>query len=131
MALYESLKWLHVGCVIATGSGFVARGALMLTGSPLIEARIVRVAPHLIDTALLASAISMAVLARLSPLAHPWLAAKIVALLVYIVLGSLALRRARTRAQRIGAFAGAVFAFAYIVGVALTRDPLSWMARTG
>ncbi|MCU0938161.1 MAG: SirB2 family protein [Burkholderiaceae bacterium] len=129
MTLYEALKWVHVGCVIASGAGFVARGALMLAGSPLLEARIVRVAPHVIDTVLLASAVTMAVLAQLSLLAHPWLAAKIVALLVYIVLGSLALRRARTRALRIGALAGAVLAFGYIVGVALTRDPLSWLAR--
>jgi uncharacterized membrane protein SirB2 len=131
MALHEMLKWLHVGCVIATGSGFLARGALMLTGSPLLDARIVRVAPHVIDTALLASAVAMAVLAHLSPLAHPWLLAKIVALLAYIVLGAIALRRARTRALRIVAFAGAVLTFAYIVGVALTRDPLSWLARLG
>jgi uncharacterized membrane protein SirB2 len=131
VTLYEALKWVHVGCVIASGAGFVARGALMLAGSPLLEARIVRVAPHVIDTVLLASAVTMAVLAQLSLLAHPWLAAKIVALLVYIVLGSLALRRARTRALRIGALAGAVLAFGYIVGVALTRDPLSWLARLG
>jgi uncharacterized membrane protein SirB2 len=129
VTLYEALKWVHVGCVIASGAGFVARGALMLAGSPLLEARIVHVAPHVIDTVLLASAVTMAVLAQLSLLAHPWLAAKIVALLVYIVLGSLALRRARTRALRIGALAGAVLAFGYIVGVALTRDPLSWLAR--
>jgi uncharacterized membrane protein SirB2 len=129
MALYETLKWLHIGCVIASGSGFLARGALMLAGSPLLETRIVRVAPHVVDTALLASAITMAVLARLSLFAHPWLAAKIVALLVYIVLGSLALRRARTRAMRVGALAGALLTFGYIVGVALTRDPWFWLAR--
>jgi uncharacterized membrane protein SirB2 len=131
MALYETLKSVHVGCVIATGSGFVARGALMLAGSPLLEARIVRMAPHVIDTALLASAVTMAVLARLSPLAHPWLAAKIVALLVYIVLGCVALRRGRTRRWRRAAFAGAVLTFVYIVGVALTRDPQPWLARLG
>jgi uncharacterized membrane protein SirB2 len=131
MALYETLKWVHIGCVIATGSGFLARGALMLAGSPLLEARFARVVPHVIDTALLASAIAMAVFAHLSPLAHPWLAAKVVALLVYIMLGSLALRRGRTRVARFIAFAGAALTFAYIVGVALTRDPLSWLARLG
>jgi uncharacterized membrane protein SirB2 len=73
----------------------------------------------------------MAVLARLSPLAHPWLLAKIVALLAYIVLGSLALRRGRTRGLRSAAFAGAVLTFVYIVGVALTRDPQSWLAWLG
>lgn len=124
-------SWVHVGCVIATGGGFLARGALMLVGSPLLEARIVRVVPHVIDTALLVSAIAMAAMAQLSPLAHPWLLAKIVGLLVCIVLGSLALRRGRTRGSRRATFAGAVFTFANIVGVALTRDPRSWLAWLG
>jgi uncharacterized membrane protein SirB2 len=131
MPTYELLKGLHVGCVIASGSGFVARGALMLAGSPLLGARVVRVAPHVIDTALLASAIALAVLARLSPLDHPWLAAKIGALLGYIVLGALALRPGRTRAVRAAAFAGAVLTFACIVGTELTRDPLWWWPRFG
>lgn len=131
LPLAVSPSWVHGGCVIATGSGCLARGALMLACSPLPEARIARVAPHVIDTALLGSAIAMAVMAQLSPLAHPWLLAKIGGLLVYIVLGSLALRRGRTRGSRRAAFAGAVFTFAYFVGVALTRDPRSWLAWLG
>jgi uncharacterized membrane protein SirB2 len=131
MALCETLRWVHVGCVIATGAGFLARGALMRAGSPLLEARFARVAPHAIDTALLASAIAVAALARMPPLAHPWLAGKMVARAVYIVVGSIALRCGRTRAARSAAFAAAVLAFAYIVCAALTRDPLSWLAPLG
>jgi|PlaIllAssembly_1097288.scaffolds.fasta_scaffold01420_7 uncharacterized membrane protein SirB2 len=110
--MYEALKWVHVGCVIASGAGFVARGALML-----------------VDTALLASAIAMAIVAHVSPLAHPWLAAKIVALLAYIALGALALRPGHSRPVRTVAFVAAALVFAYIVGTALNRDPLSWLAR--
>jgi len=127
--MYETLKWVHVGCVIASGAGFVARGALMLFDSPLLAARFVRVAPHVVDTALLASAITMASLARLSPLTQPWLAAKIVALLAYIALGALALRPGLSRRVRVAAFAAAALVFVYIVGTALNRDPLSWLAR--
>jgi uncharacterized membrane protein SirB2 len=107
MALCETLRWVHVGCVIATGAGFLARGALMQAGSPLLEARFARVAPHAIDTALLASAIAVAALARMPPLAHPWLVGKMVARAVYIVVGSIALRCGRTRAARSAAFASA------------------------
>jgi uncharacterized membrane protein SirB2 len=126
--MYETLKWVHVAAVIASGAGFVARAALMLAGSPLLAARFVRVAPHVIDTVLLAAAIAMAVMARLSPHAHPWLAAKIAGLLVYIVLGAMALKYGRTRRTRVLALVGAVLTFAYIVGTALQRDPL-WPFR--
>lgn len=120
MSIYESLKWLHVGCV----AGFLARGALMLAGSPRPRSRLLRVAPHVVDTLLLAAAIGMASLARLSPLAQPWRAAKIAGLVAYVVLGTIALRRGRTRGVRAAAFAAAMLVFAWIVGTALRRDPL-------
>lgn len=126
--MYAALKVLHVTCVVLSGAGFLARGALMFADSPLVRARALRLAPHVVDTTLLAAALSMAVLARLSPLAHPWLAAKIVGLLVYIVLGAVALRPGRPRHVRALAFAGAVLTFGYIVGTALRRDPL-WPLR--
>ena len=124
--MYASLKWLHVGAVVLSGFGFIARGVLMLVASPLLAARFVRVAPHVVDTVLLASAVGMAVLARMSPLAQPWLAAKIVGLLAYIVLGAVALRRGRTKRTRSLALIAALLAFAYVVGTALRRDVL-WL----
>jgi uncharacterized membrane protein SirB2 len=128
--VYETLKWLHVAAVIASGAGFLARAALMLTGSARLNLRYVRVAPHVVDTVLLAAAVAMAVMASISPLAHPWLAAKIIGLLAYIVLGSIALRYGRTLRARVVALAGAVLVFAYIVGTALRRDPL-WPLSIG
>lgn len=124
--MYEALKWLHVGCVIASGTGFLARGVLMLSGSSLLRARWVRMAPHLVDTLLLAAGIAMAAMARLSPLAQPWLAAKIAGLLVYIALGAVALRTGHTKRVRVAALIAALAAFGYIAGTALRRDPL-WL----
>ena len=124
--MFDVLKAVHVGCVAASGAGFIARGALMLADSPLLRTRLVRIAPHVVDTMLLASAIALAVLARLSPLQHGWLAAKILALLVYIVLGSIALKRGRTRSTRAAAFVAAILVFGYIVGTALHHDAL-WL----
>ncbi|MCK6431231.1 regulator SirB [Betaproteobacteria bacterium PRO7] len=121
--MYSALKTIHIACVIASGAGFLLRGALMLADSPLAATRFARVAPHLIDTMLLAAGVTMAVIAHISPLAHPWLATKIGALVAYVVLGSIALKRGRTRAIRGVAFAAAVGTYAYIVGVALTRSP--------
>jgi len=58
------------------------------------------------------------------PFVYGWLTAKLFGLLAYIVLGAMALRRGRTREIRIRYFILALLAYAYIVGVALTRNPL-------
>jgi uncharacterized membrane protein SirB2 len=118
------VKHLHVGCAALSLGGFAARGGLMLAGSPLLEARFVRVAPHVVDTLLLASAAWLAWFTGQYPFVHGWLTAKVLALLAYILLGTVALKRGRTKPIRAAAFAAALLAAAYIVSVALTRDPL-------
>jgi uncharacterized membrane protein SirB2 len=128
MSLFLWLKLAHVVSVVLSGAGFVGRGALMLRGSPLLQARFVRTAPHVVDTVLLASAVWLAWLMRLSPFADGWIAAKILGLVAYIVLGTIALKRGRTPRVRAAAFAAALAVFAYIVTVALTHDPLGPLA---
>jgi len=124
MSVYLFAKYVHVGSVVLSIAGFIARGALMLAGSPLLQARFVRIAPHVVDTLLLASALWLAWMMRQYPFVHGWLTAKVLGLLAYIVLGSIALRRGRTSTVRTVAFAGALLAAAYVVAVALTKDPL-------
>jgi uncharacterized membrane protein SirB2 len=128
---YLIAKSLHVGAVVLSLTGFAARGALMLAGSRLLEARFVRVAPHVVDTVLLASALWLCWVIGQYPFVQGWLTAKVLGLLVYIVLGSIALRRGRTRGVRVAAFAGALAAAGYIVCVALTRDPRGPFALLG
>ena len=130
MSLFLWLKLTHVVSVVLSGAGFVGRGALMLRGSPLLQARFVRTAPHVVDTVLLASAVWLAWLMRVSPL-DGWIAAKILGLLAYIVLGTIALKRGRTPRVRAAAFAAALAVFAYIVTVALTHDPRGPLALFG
>lgn len=119
---YLLLKHLHVSCVILSGLGFFVRGVLMLKASPWLNSRLARTLPHVVDTLLLGSAITMAVMSGQYPFAQSWLTAKFFGLLAYIFLGSLALKRGRTRAQRAGFFVLALLAFAYIVAVALSRQ---------
>jgi len=123
---YLAVRWLHVGCAALTIAGFAARGVLMLRGSALLQHRFVRIAPHVVDTLLLASAVWLAWFLGQAPFVHGWITAKVLALLAYIVLGTIALKRGRTRGVRAGAFAAALAAAAYIVAVALTRDPAPW-----
>lgn len=120
----DLLKSVHVGCALLSATGFLTRGAWMLTESPLLQARVTRVVPHIVDTLLLASAIALAMRIHQYPLMHGWLTAKLGALLLYIVLGSVALKRGRNRATRIGALLGALATLAYIFAVAVTRQPL-------
>ncbi|MCM8595064.1 SirB2 family protein [Accumulibacter sp.] len=120
---YVLLRQLHIACVVLSGCGFALRGLWMLTGSPWLHERPVRVIPHLVDTVLLGSAIAMVVLSGQYPLVDGWLTAKLVGLLIYIGLGTMALKRGRTREQRLGYFVGALLAFAYIVSVAVLRNP--------
>jgi uncharacterized membrane protein SirB2 len=118
---YNALKHFHMGCAALSGSLFLLRGAWMLRASAMLQQRWVRIAPHVVDTLLLASAIGLAVWSHQYPGRQPWLTAKIAALLGYIVLGTIALKRGRTGGQRLAAFAGALALFAYIVTVAITK----------
>ena len=124
--LYPALRVTHVATVAVTIALFALRGVWMLRASPLLGRRWVRVVPHVNDTLLLASGIALAVLTGRTPWAQPWLAAKLVGLVVYIALGTLALKRGRSRAGRAAAFAAALLAVAYIVAVAVTRQVLPW-----
>jgi uncharacterized membrane protein SirB2 len=123
---YLAVRALHIACAAISITGFAARGALMFADSPLLRHRFVRIAPHVVDTLLLASAVWLAWFIGQVPFVHGWITAKVLALVAYIVLGTIALRRGRSRAVRAAAFGAALAAAAYIVAVALTRDATPW-----
>jgi uncharacterized membrane protein SirB2 len=118
------LKIIHLGAVVVSFALFFLRGMWLLRASPIMQQRWVKIAPHSVDTVLLVSAIALAWQLGVTPFNSPWLAAKIVALLVYIALGMLAFRFARTTAQRLTAWLSALLVFGYIVAAAITHDPL-------
>lgn len=95
--------------------------------SARLQQRLVKMLPHIIDTLLLTSAIILAVQWRLSPLEHSWLMAKIIALLVYIGVGMIALRFGRSKNIRILAWLFGLLIFMYIISVALTKSVLGWL----
>ena len=124
----DLLKAVHVGSAVLSITGFVLRGVWMQQDSPLLRARVTRVLPHVVDTVLLLSAIALALRIAQYPFVHAWLTAKVLALLAYIVLGSFALKRGRTRRARNIAFAAALGVFLYIVAVAIARSPAAGLA---
>ncbi|MGA9992928.1 MAG: SirB2 family protein [Thiobacillaceae bacterium] len=124
---YGLVKLIHVSTVAITLPLFVLRGIWMTADSPRLQARWVKILPHVNDTILLASGIGLAVLLRQYPFVNGWLTAKLLALLAYIVLGTIALKRGKTRPIRITAFLLALAVFAYLVAVALTHQALPWV----
>jgi len=120
---YLTLKHLHITMVVLSGSFFLLRGLWMVADSAYLRQRWVRIVPHIIDTVLLASAIAMVIISAQYPFVQNWLTAKIIALLVYIALGMLALKPHRPKPVRVICWLGALAVFAYIVLVALQRDP--------
>lgn len=127
MSLFAYLKLVHVSCAIVSISGFALRGYWRISDNPLREHKVTRLLPHVVDTLLLGTAIGMLVVWQLSPLALPWVTAKIVALLVYIGLGMVVMRFARSRRGRVIAYVMALFTACYIVSVACTRSALGFL----
>lgn len=123
MVSYLLIKQAHIALVLLSLAGFVLRGWWMLRGSALLQRRITRVLPHAVDTLLLASGIGLAAWAHLNPVHQPWLMAKLMALLAYILLGTVALKRGRTRTVRATALAAALAVYGYMLAVATHHDP--------
>jgi uncharacterized membrane protein SirB2 len=126
--MYQIARELHLLLVLLSVGLFVSRGVLMIMDSALLASRALRILPHVIDTFLLASAVWLVLLLRQYPFVHGWITAKVLGVVAYIVLGSIALRRGRTRRIRITALAGALLTIAYIIGVARHHHALAWLA---
>lgn len=121
---YLVLKHIHVTAVALSGGLFFLRGLWMLADSPQLRRPWVRILPHVIDTVLLVSAVALALLIRQYPFVDGWLTAKTVALVGYILLGTVAIKRGRSKPLRLVAWLVALAVFGYIVLVARSHDPM-------
>jgi uncharacterized membrane protein SirB2 len=118
------IKTIHVTFVVLSFAGFFIRAIWMLRDSTLLRQRCVRIAPQIVDTILLVSAIILAFQLRISPLEQSWLMAKIIALLAYVGVGLVALRLGRSKSERLYAWLLGLAIFIYIGLVALTKSVL-------
>ena len=122
MTFYNMLKLAHVSCVVISGSLFIYRYARLSLHPEKPLPKALKVLPHINDTVLLACAIGMLSLVALNPFTTPWLLAKIMALLVYIVLGALCLRSLPGSRRQAVSFAAAISVFTYILLVGLSKQ---------
>jgi uncharacterized membrane protein SirB2 len=117
-------KSIHMITLTITIVGFILRGILMLRESPLLNAKPVKILPHVNDTLLLVSALWAGALINQYPFVDAWLTAKIMGALAYIVFGAFALTYGKTKQVRITCFILALLCFGYVVAVAATKNPL-------
>ena len=122
--IYVSIKYAHIACAILSGSLFLLRGIWMMRESTMLQHRVVKILPHVVDTVLLASALIMVFWSEQYPFVQNWLTAKVLALIVYITIGTIALKRGGTKTLRVCAFFGALLVFSYIGLVAITKRAL-------
>ena len=122
---------MHLFSVTLSLTGFFLRGVLTLRASPLMKARWIKVLPHINDTILLAAALSLAVMSDQYPFVSGWVTAKVLGVIAYIILGSLALRAGSSPRTRIVCWLAAMAVFGWIVSVALTRTPAGFLAALG
>lgn len=124
--MYILLRHIHLTTVALSVGLFILRGYWMVRKPVRLEQRWVKIVPHVVDTILLVSAIGLLFQIGQYPFVNHWLTAKVLGLVVYIVLGTIALKRGKTLTVRLAAFAGALITVAYIIAVARAHNPLPW-----
>jgi uncharacterized membrane protein SirB2 len=127
-SLYPLLKPAHVALVGLSGALFAARGAAVLARAAWPMRAPVRHLSVGIDVLLLAAGTTLWAVLGLNPARDGWLGLKLGLLLVYIVVGSVALKRGRTVRRRAAAYAAALALYLFIVGIALAHHPLGLLA---
>jgi uncharacterized membrane protein SirB2 len=120
--MYLILKHLHMTFALLTFLSFFIRGIWMWRSSPLLQKRLVKILPHIIDTLLLVTALLLAFHLRLTPGDNPWLLTKIIALFVFIGVGTFAFKHPRSSVRK-AAWLAALAILIYIVAVAVTKTP--------
>jgi len=121
--MYNLFKYLHVLTVNLSFGLFVVRGYWMIINSALLTRRWVRIVPHVNDTLLLGAALTVTYLSGWRIFTEGWFIAKLFAIFFYIVLGTIAIRPGHSKLVRIIAWLCALLVFAYIVLVAISKDP--------
>ncbi len=125
---YLTLRQAHIGFALLSVSLFVMRGCLMLARSPHVHSAWLRYPSYLIDTMLLTLALMLMSVIHQYPFGTGWLTMKVALLVVYVLLGSIALQRGRTQGIRAAAFIAALLTVAFLYSVARAHHPLGILA---
>ncbi len=125
---YVLLKQVHMSFALASITGFMLRWNWRIHGSQLAQLRLTKIAPHVIDTLFLGTGVALTFTINQYPFSTAWLTAKIIGLLVYIVLGMVAMSAKISGPWRVVAFLAALSTFGWIVTVALSKSPWGFLS---
>jgi uncharacterized membrane protein SirB2 len=126
--MYLTLKTIHMTCAMLSFTGFLLRAYLMFIESEWLKHKAVLVVPHVLDTVFLLTGFSMAMMVNFGLFNQPWISMKVMMLMFYLLFVGIALNRGRTKVIRVSSFFLAIGTFAYIVGIAITKNSASWFS---
>lgn len=123
LEFYLPIKNVHIAAVLLSGGLFFLRGMLLLSGRAWAMSAPLRYLSYSIDTVLLTAALMLATMLPSAVFANGWLTVKLSLLVVYVMLGSFALKRGRSHQIRCGCFIAAILVYAFMITVARTHQP--------
>lgn len=121
------LKHLHMTLAVLSISLFTLRFIWTLINSAKLQAKWVKITPHIVDTFLLTIGVVMAVQYSINPIEQLWLGEKILAIFAYIFTGYYTLKLAKNKTMQLIGYLGAMGWVMLIVQLAMTREPLFFL----
>lgn len=126
---YPVIRLVHIIAVITSGSFFTLRGGMALAGFNWPYHAACRWSSWVIDTVLLTAAAMLFSMLPAAMFANGWLSVKLVLVVVYIVLGILAMRRKFKLKTRAFFYLLALSVFATIFTIARAHQPYGWLLK--
>ncbi len=117
-------KHIHMTLAVLSISLFTLRFIWTFINSPKLQAKWVKITPHIIDTLLLVIGVVMAVQYSINPIEQLWLGEKLLAVVAYIFTGYFTLKLARNKPMQLIGYLGAIGWVMLIVRLAMSREPL-------
>lgn len=124
---YPQIRMIHVALALLSGGLFALRGAGVLTGMRWPHWLAVRWTSYVIDSSLLTAALMLLTILPSAMFANGWLATKLALLVIYIVLGAFAIKRARTQTAKATCYVAALATFGMVYTIARAHHPLGWL----
>lgn len=121
MENYLIIKQIHIITAVISLCGFCLRAWWVFKSNPLILHKVSKIFPHINDTILLSAAIYLSIHSEMYPFYQGWLGAKTILLLGYIVAGSFALKRGKTKQIKTFSFLIALLCVTSIFWLAIYR----------
>ncbi|MCC4801012.1 invasion protein [Enterovibrio norvegicus] len=123
--MYVALKHIHLFTIALSVTLFIIRFVWRMMDSKMLEKKWVKVVPHVIDTALLLTGISLVVITGFTPFTPGavWMTEKLTCVFAYIALGFVALNYSQGTLFRLFAFFGALGWVYAAANLAITKTP--------